>query len=86
VSTLIRSGMFVCFKVYYSVASHLVAQLLCLRPLDFMSHLVQAGATEPPVVMCLLDNRGVGLSSSPPKKKDYSTQLMAKDAALVMVC
>lgn len=53
----------------------------CMHVLDGM----QAGGTEPPVVMCLLDNRGVGWSSSPAEKRDYSSTIMAKDTALVMV-
>lgn len=37
------------------------------------------------MVMCLLDNRGVGKSSCPAQKADYSTVAMAEDAALVLV-
>lgn len=35
--------------------------------------------------MCILDNRGVGNSSSPVKQQAYSTTLMAQDALAVMV-
>lgn len=47
--------------------------------------MIQVGEQEAPVVMCLLDNRGVGQSSCPARKTDYSTELMAQDAAAVMV-
>eukprot|EP00892_Ulva_mutabilis_P010834 jgi/Ulvmu1/8122/UM040_0017.1 len=44
----------------------------------------QAASAEPPMVMCLLDNRGVGESSCPARKADYSTAAMAADAAAVL--
>jgi hypothetical protein len=37
------------------------------------------------MLMCLLDSRGVGASSKPKSKKDYSTQIMAEDVRCVMV-
>jgi pimeloyl-ACP methyl ester carboxylesterase len=46
---------------------------------------MQEGADEPPLVMCLLDNRGIGCSSCPAAKCDYSTAIMASDAAKVLV-
>jgi hypothetical protein len=37
------------------------------------------------MVVCILDNRGVGNSSSPVSQNAYSTQLMAQDALAIMV-
>ncbi len=42
-------------------------------------------AERAPMVICLLDNRGYGRSSTPQDKKQYSTELMAKDVVNVMV-
>jgi hypothetical protein len=42
-------------------------------------------APEQEMVVCILDNRGVGNSSSPVKQQAYSTTLMAQDALAVMV-
>jgi hypothetical protein len=36
-----------------------------------------------PMVVCVLDNRGVGRSSSPTERRDYSTAAMAADALQV---
>lgn len=46
---------------------------------------MQEGQKQAPMVMCLLDNRGVGQSSSPQNTRDYSTALMASDVHAVMV-
>lgn len=37
------------------------------------------------MLVCIMDNRGVGNSSSPVSKQAYSTQLMTRDALAVMV-
>jgi pimeloyl-ACP methyl ester carboxylesterase len=37
------------------------------------------------MVVCLLDNRGVGDSSAPQRKDAYSTTAMAQDVLAVMV-
>ena len=47
--------------------------------------LVQEDGSQPPLRMCLLDNRGTGGSSCPKNKKDYSTEIMAADVKAVMV-
>jgi pimeloyl-ACP methyl ester carboxylesterase len=47
--------------------------------------LAQPGQTRPPMVACAIDNRGVGRSSIPRSKKDYSTKAMARDAMAVAV-
>jgi hypothetical protein len=46
---------------------------------------VQEGQKHAPMVMCLLDNRGVGQSSSPRNTRDYNTAVMAADVYAVMV-
>ncbi|WOH06653.1 hypothetical protein DCAR_0626081 [Daucus carota subsp. sativus] len=42
------------------------------------------GAHERLVEVCALDNRGMGRSSVPAKKSEYTTRIMAKDAIAVM--
>jgi hypothetical protein len=37
------------------------------------------------MLVCIIDNRGVGSSSSPASKQAYSTRIMAQDALAVMV-
>lgn len=37
------------------------------------------------MVVCIMDNRGVGNSSSPVNPQAYSTTIMAQDALAVMV-
>lgn len=60
---------------------------------DLMTHHLQAVAhgdgklasLQSPFQVCIIDNRGVGNSSSPAKKREYSTASMAQDVLQVMV-
>ena len=45
----------------------------------------QDDAGEPPMAVCVLDNRGVGRSSSPAGWKNYTTEIMAGDVLTLMV-
>ena len=45
----------------------------------------QGKATQAPVKVCMLDNRGVGRSSSPTLRQAYSTSIMADDCIAVLV-
>eukprot|EP00877_Chromochloris_zofingiensis_P007062 jgi/Chrzof1/2609/Cz11g22100.t1 len=59
---------------------------------DLMTHHLQAVAhgdgklasLQSPFQVCIIDNRGVGNSSSPAKKREYSTASMAQDVLQVM--
>ncbi|CAK9214520.1 unnamed protein product [Sphagnum troendelagicum] len=52
------------------------------RRRDFMPHSAASSGTG--VQVCAFDNRGVGRSSAPKRKKSYTTLTMAKDALALM--
>lgn len=58
---------------------------MCIHQFGGILWGTQAASNEVPLKICLMDNRGVGRSSSPRARTAYSTTIMAADCIALMV-